>query len=73
MKREAGMAWRMVEIPDSECRANDFSDEDVLCLYLTLRDRMKAPYDDSNPAFVCYLKLSTPFNEARRHTEDKRS
>jgi hypothetical protein len=51
--------------------ADDFRDEDVLCLYLTLRDRMKAPYDDSNPQVVCYFKLSTPFHEARWHTEDK--
>jgi len=65
------MAWRMVEIPDFDCGTDDFTDEEVLCLYLTLQDRMKGPYDDSNPAFVCYLKLRTPFNEARRHTEDK--
>ena len=49
------MAWRMVEIPDSDCGTDDFADQEVLCVYLTLQDRMKGPYDDSNPAFVCYV------------------
>jgi hypothetical protein len=62
---------RMVKISDSECGADDFADQEVLCVYLTLQDRMKGPYDDSNPVFVCYLKLWMPFKEAHRRTAYK--
>lgn len=57
--REAkAMAWRLIEIAEAEARAEDFSNNEIECLYLAVRDRVRGPYDESNPQFVCYCKVS---------------
>ena len=66
------MGWKLIVVPDSEGAADDLSDQELVSLYLLIQHRMKGPYDDRNPEFTCYLKLWTPFNEARDRLEQSR-
>jgi hypothetical protein len=59
--REPYMAWKLVEIPPAEPDPADLSDVEVVTIYLALLHRMKGPYDDTNPEFTCYLKLTELF------------
>ena len=61
------MAWKLVELPDSDADPEDFSNDELVSLYLLLQHRMEGPYDDSNPEFTSYLKLTMPFNAALRY------
>ena len=51
------MSWVLTEVSDVNPLEISFTDSEVTALYETVRDRIKGPYDDSNPAFTAYLKL----------------
>jgi hypothetical protein len=63
------MAWKLVEIADTEAGAEDFSDDEVVRIYLGLQNTVTRPYDDSNPDFTSYLKLSAAIKTALQRTE----
>lgn len=65
------MAWNLVEVPESEGTSENFTDEEVVNLYILLQTRAKAPFDDRNPEFTSYLKLRIPFKVARERIENK--
>ncbi len=52
------MAWRLVQIVDSDAATGDLTDAEFLSLYVALRESLRRPYDESNPGFSAYLKLS---------------
>jgi hypothetical protein len=62
------MAWKLVQIADADASQADLSDAELLSVYLLLRDRMKSPYDDTNPQFTAYLKMGESCTIAAQHT-----
>jgi hypothetical protein len=52
------MAWRLVQLADSDAITGDLADAEFLSLYVALRESLRRPYDESNPGFSAYLKLS---------------
>jgi hypothetical protein len=65
------MAWKLVEVPPAEADPADLSDVEVVTIYLALQHRMKGPYDDTNPEFTSYLKLTELFKVALQHVEQR--
>ena len=51
------MAWRLVEVPDSEARAEDLSNEELVSIRIMLAQHMGEPLNDMNVYYRAWEKL----------------
>lgn len=51
------MAWRLVEIPDSEAQAEDLSNEELVGISIMLAQHMGEPLNDMNVYYRAWEKL----------------
>jgi type IV secretory pathway ATPase VirB11/archaellum biosynthesis ATPase len=71
--RRSEMAWRLQEVSSEDVTAQHLTDEEMLAVFVAVRDSSKQPFDETNPLFRAYLKISTTATKIRERLSEATS